>query len=387
MFNPIVRNGFTPGYVWDRLEERSAETHYRVAMQCRVCEDEIQAFMERSDSVSLRCLSCQTAVHIFQVRHLTKTLDTRVIYAEVLDQIVELFRLDMRCLSCEQPLQDDESCRSSCEIQTYLVLEVISQALYVKRWIHRPHVPRERAEIPIRQPSEIEGEASESVCIQVSKAEGNRHVEQALFKLDRKEKRRALEGDGFQIATFKLPQCPLCGHFRLAFIMEDNNAVPYCPVCHYTFSYVFTGERDRVGTTIFVNIYPNISESNSPNIFNPWEELPTHPQQRRNASSTEQDEVVTRPINKTGSHPSETSVHRNDNPSVNQLSENPNAHIDVAGQILAYLREHDGIGTTKQMRAAIGCSPQGFKDAIDKLITDGQIKRVKRGFYELINRT
>lgn len=175
MFDPIVRTGSTPEYVWAEFEERSAETHYRVEMRCPVCDGEIQAFVNGLNHFAPRCLSCKTAVHIFQVRHLTETVDRRVIYAEALDQRVELFRLNVQCLSCEQPLQDDESCQGSCRMQTYLVLEVVSKELYVKRWIHHPNVPREGIEILIRQHFEIEGEKPQSVCIQVGKT-ASRHA-------------------------------------------------------------------------------------------------------------------------------------------------------------------------------------------------------------------
>ena len=68
-----------------------------------------------------------------------------------------------------------------------------------------------------------------------------------------------------------------------------------------------------------------------------------------------------------------------------ESSQSSQTRIDVVGQILEYLSEHSRTGTTKQMRKAIRCSPQGFKNAVDKLIKEGQIRRVKRGVYELIN--
>ena len=202
--------------------------------------------------------------------------------------------------------------------------------------------------------------------------------------MDLGEKSRALRGDGFQIATIKLPECPLCRRVRLVFIIEDDNAVPYCSVCRYTFTYVYRGEIARDDTTLFVKIYPNIPQSKLiAHLFDP-KDIPTDSRQQ-NDSSASQHEVVTRPVNKIGSHPSLPRSERNKNQDVHQPPECPNAHKQVDKKILKYLREHDGTGTTKQMREVIGCSRQGFKDAVDKLIADGQIQRVKRGVYELIN--
>lgn len=187
------------------------------------------------------------------------------------------------------------------------------------------------------------------------------------------EKHRALRGDGFQIATIKLPECPLCKRIPLAFISEDNNAVPYCSVCRCTFSLIFRGEIERVGTTLFVKIYPNLPyDQLIPHLFDPKEIDSDAPQEAVDTSLI---------VNQVRSHPSKMkrATHQDSPP------ESPNAHKDVAGQILEYLREHGGTGTTKQMRDAIGCSPQGFKDAADKLITEGRIRRAKHGIYELIN--
>ena len=63
-----------------------------------------------------------------------------------------------------------------------------------------------------------------------------------------------------------------------------------------------------------------------------------------------------------------------------------NAHKDVAGQILDYLSENGDIGKTPKMKEALDCSPQSFKEAIDKLIAERRVRKVVRGVYELIHR-
>ena len=71
-----------------------------------------------------------------------------------------------------------------------------------------------------------------------------------------------------------------------------------------------------------------------------------------------------------------------------QMPEPPNRHIDIQGQILAYLAgAPDNTAGTAEMRTAIGCSPQGFNVEKDKLIEHGQIRQIKRGLYQLINHT
>ena len=57
----------------------------------------------------------------------------------------------------------------------------------------------------------------------------------------------------------------------------------------------------------------------------------------------------------------------------------------VSDQILDYLSENGGLGSTGKMIKAIGCSPQGFKNNVDKLIDEGKIKQPARSIYQLIN--
>lgn len=64
--------------------------------------------------------------------------------------------------------------------------------------------------------------------------------------------------------------------------------------------------------------------------------------------------------------------------------EHPNAHTDIAGQILAYLTEHKQ-ATTGEMIAAFNTTPEGFRKAKEKLLKHGQIRQIKRGCFEFIN--
>jgi len=66
----------------------------------------------------------------------------------------------------------------------------------------------------------------------------------------------------------------------------------------------------------------------------------------------------------------------------------PNAHTDIAGQIVEYLTDAPNhTATTAEMIAAFGCSPQGFNVEKEKLIEAGKISKLKRGVYQLINHT
>ena len=55
----------------------------------------------------------------------------------------------------------------------------------------------------------------------------------------------------------------------------------------------------------------------------------------------------------------------------------------IADEILAYLDKHP-IAETAELRAATQSSPQGFSLAIKKLIKVGQVRKIKRGWYERI---
>lgn len=69
-----------------------------------------------------------------------------------------------------------------------------------------------------------------------------------------------------------------------------------------------------------------------------------------------------------------------------QSPEHHNAHIDVKGQVEAYLTEHH-IATTPKLRDVCNCSREALNQALHKLINTKQIRRVKRGVYQLINHT
>ena len=86
---------------------------------------------------------------------------------------------------------------------------------------------------------------------------------------------------------------------------------------------------------------------------------------------------VNPPENQSQAHASET-----------EADEHPNAHTDIAGQIVEYLSDApDNTARTGEMRTAIGCVPEGFNKAVKKLITHGQIRKIKRGVYQLIHQT
>ena len=55
----------------------------------------------------------------------------------------------------------------------------------------------------------------------------------------------------------------------------------------------------------------------------------------------------------------------------------------IADEILAYLNQHR-IAETAELRQATQSSTQGFNLAIKKLIDAGQVRKVKRGWYERI---
>lgn len=104
-------------------------------------------------------------------------------------------------------------------------------------------------------------------------------------------------------------------------------------------------------------------------------------------------EIQTRTPNDTDSTDNET-PHTQNQP-VNQppaiddqipSDEHPNRHTDVKGQVLAHLTEHH-IATTPKLRDVCNCSPEALNQALQKLINAKQIRKVKRGVYELINHT
>ena len=65
----------------------------------------------------------------------------------------EIHRLDLCCLSCEEWLNAEELCPNTCEIQTFLIIEIDADKLYAKRSVVNPlyNEPRPTTDIPIRQ--------------------------------------------------------------------------------------------------------------------------------------------------------------------------------------------------------------------------------------------
>lgn len=144
----IIYQGHTPDRVWRALAQRSRDTHRKVVLRCPLCNSEIHP----TDTTHLHCRSCDAPVKVFQHREHTKTADTRLIYSQVKGHRRAVLSLDLHCLSCEQSLKTDETCDNTCEIQTYLVLELQDGELYIKRWVIRrdAHFQREPTDIPIR---------------------------------------------------------------------------------------------------------------------------------------------------------------------------------------------------------------------------------------------
>ena len=67
------------------------------------------------------------------------------------------------------------------------------------------------------------------------------------------------------------------------------------------------------------------------------------------------------------------------------VPEHPHRHTDVARQILTYLSEHGHTATTAELLSACDCSREALNKALQKLITAGDVEKVSRGVYELIN--
>lgn len=71
-----------------------------------------------------------------------------------------------------------------------------------------------------------------------------------------------------------------------------------------------------------------------------------------------------------------------------EIPEHPHPHTDIAGQILAFLKDAPNqTATTSEMRTAIGCTPGGFNKAVIKLQNAGRIRKVERGVYALRDHT
>lgn len=71
---------------------------------------------------------------------------------------------------------------------------------------------------------------------------------------------------------------------------------------------------------------------------------------------------------------------------IDEIPEHPNAHTDIAGQIVAYLTDAPNhTAKTGEMIDAFDCTTEGFNKAVKKLIKEGRIRKIKRGTYQLIH--
>ena len=70
-------------------------------------------------------------------------------------------------------------------------------------------------------------------------------------------------------------------------------------------------------------------------------------------------------------------------PTQTESENKPPEHKDVIGQIRTLLHQHTHV-TTKQLANSINASRQSIDYAIKKLIENGEIRKIKRGVYELI---
>ena len=66
-----------------------------------------------------------------------------------------------------------------------------------------------------------------------------------------------------------------------------------------------------------------------------------------------------------------------------QHQPNTSGHKDAAGQILSYFSIKGGFATTAELRQALDCTHESLNNAINKLINDGKLRKVKRGVYTL----
>ena len=148
MSTQIVHQAHTPSRVWDELNAHATQTRIRLEARCPVCAGELK-YTDRD----VCCDACDASVSFFQHRFLSDDADTRVIYIHVNGHEKEIHRLDLCCLSCEERLNAEELCSDTCEIQTFLILEIDAGKLYAKRSVVNPlyNEPRPTTEIPIRQ--------------------------------------------------------------------------------------------------------------------------------------------------------------------------------------------------------------------------------------------
>ena len=183
----IISNGYTRSSDWQELAHRSRETRRKIQPLCPRCSAEIHptrngkvgahavdasaptfapqgsGFPRHSFDTTLRCLSCQAPVEVYQHAEVTETADTRIIYAKVSNgRSRAVVTIELKCLSCEQPLQRDETCTNTCPIQTYLVLEHDDGELYIRRAANLPHVQRDTPDIPIRTPTDTDSHTPET---------------------------------------------------------------------------------------------------------------------------------------------------------------------------------------------------------------------------------
>ena len=366
----IVYNGYINEDILDRLEQKSKETRCRVEIRCPACSggagkqrsstqptgcedtslsDEIQLI----NNTLLQCRACNTPIEIFQQRHLRTKAETRFVYIPSTGEQTKRIRFRMQCLSCDKNITTEGDCPLTCGIQTYLILAHEDGECYVKRWWNKPNIPREPMEIPIQKTIRLEN------VITSDHPPTLREQILALMHTDLHIDRGEKSTEYIIYAINANPS---------AIKKELTKAVEKGEIENVRYGYYRLPRKNHPNTTLV--------KTDSPQ---PQEAIEHR-----------------RLVKPESSHRSKTSIQNHETHGVHQrlnqpktthtpIPDPPNAHIDVAGQILAYLSEHQ-TGETQPMRKAIGCSPQGFKVAIDKLIKEGKLRRIKRGVYELINR-
>ena len=336
----IVYEAHTPGYVWEQLAQKSKETRIRVEIRCPACSGEIQLI----NNTLLQCRACQTPIEIFQQRNPRTQTEIRFVYMPPTGPQIKRIRIRMQCLSCEKNITKAGDCTFSCGMQTYLIFAHEDGEFYVKRWTNKVGGPRDLPEIPLRQRQKIQ----QRNVITSSHPPTLREQILALMHtdphIDHGEK-------GTKHFIYAIDANASAIKKELTKCVEDGRL-----------------EKVRYGYYRLPKTTCVKTDARKP------QEAVESSQSSQTSIENHETHGVFQPLNQ----PNTTHT---------PLPDPSNAHIDVAGQILEYLSEHGGTGTTKQMRDAIGCSPQGFKDAIDKLIAEGQIQRIKRGTYKLTNQT
>ena len=161
------------------------------------------------------------------------------------------------------------------------------------------------------------------------------------------------------------------------------NQKMFCPECGVSFL-IEVVERPSIGQNV-LRLRFRVDAKHLPQAIDAQVRKP----QKASIPSTAEDNEnqVNQPLNQPPNQP----LNQPPNPSQTHASEtevsedHPNRHTDIAGQIVEYLSDApDNTAKTGEMIAAFNCTTQGFNKAVKKLIAQGQIRKVKRGVYELI---